>query len=79
MQIALLLFSILIYVLTFWLGLYLLRRDVMDPRLRWTGVGLLLYAVIIGVVVIQFGRTANDHTAWPTPVASSCKPVRICP
>ncbi|MEZ4736649.1 MAG: hypothetical protein R3E79_56935 [Caldilineaceae bacterium] len=45
---------IFFFVLTTWLGLYLLAREPTDWRLRWTGVGLLVYALLFaGQVVLD--------------------------
>ena len=61
-----LILQLLIYTLTIWLGLYLLRRDWRDARLFWTGVGLLLYAAT--VAALTFGASGADgRTARPVP------------
>src|SRR5215217_5191301 len=49
-------FAILIFGLTCWLGLYLLNRNPGDGRLRWAGLGLLAYA---GVWAADALRTAD--------------------
>lgn len=37
------------YTFTFWLGIYLIARDLNSARLRWAGLGLAAYAVAIGL------------------------------
>ena len=37
-----------VFGLALWLGLYLLARDPRSPRLRWTGLGLVAYALALG-------------------------------
>jgi len=34
------------FVLITWLGMYLIAREPTDLRLRWTGIGLLIYALV---------------------------------
>ncbi len=40
-------FELLPFALAWWLGFYLLRRETELPTLRWIGVGLLVYALVI--------------------------------
>lgn len=44
---TLLLFQILVFAFTFWLGLYLIARDRTRPVLVFTGAGLLAYAAVL--------------------------------
>ena len=37
------------YTFTFWLGVYLIARDLTSARLRWAGLGLVAYAIAIGL------------------------------
>ncbi len=57
-----------LYLLAFsfalWLGLYLLARDVNNPRLRWTGLGLATYALAIACQTIV-ASPANPETGEP--------------
>lgn len=53
---------VLFFGLTFWLGLYLLHRDRHEPRLLWTGLELVSYAIGIGFVIIYI----NNHTELPS-------------
>ncbi|MDQ3249709.1 MAG: hypothetical protein M3Q45_10960 [Chloroflexota bacterium] len=45
----------LFFGLSTWLGLYLLARDGANPLLRWTGAGLLVYALVLASQVIRAG------------------------
>jgi hypothetical protein len=45
---------------TTWLGMYLLSREPGDPRLRWTGAGLLVYASIAGGLSVR-----ESVWVWP--------------
>ena len=65
MQLFFLISSFIMLALVFWLGLYLLRRDAGDPRLIWTGVGLLLYAAVVATLVVQAGRWSSVPDGWP--------------
>jgi hypothetical protein len=44
------LFAVPFFSVITWLAMYLLAREPGDPRLRWTGAGLLLYACIIAAL-----------------------------
>lgn len=57
-----LILQLLIYILTLWLGLYLIRRDWRDGRLFWTGAGLLFYAGAIGALIF-LALGGDDHIA----------------
>ena len=37
------------YAFTFWMGVYLIARDMTSPRLRWAGLGLVAYALAIAL------------------------------
>ncbi len=52
--------EILIYGLALWLGLYLIGRDVANPRLRFAGLGLIAFALGL----------ANDVLATQAPTPS---------
>lgn len=52
---ALLTLSILLFTLIAWLGLYLLARDIGDLRLRWTGLGLCIYALLLASQIVLHG------------------------
>lgn len=51
--------EILAYSLALWLGLYLIARDVSQPRLRYAGLGLLAYALSLAATTLS--------AAAPTP------------
>lgn len=42
----------LAFGLAAWLGLYLLARDPLNPTLRWSGVGLLAYALALAAQIL---------------------------
>ena len=46
------LFELAIYVLALWLGLYLINRDVRQPRLLLAGLGLVFYAVALAATIL---------------------------
>ncbi len=64
-------FVIIVEVITFgfvvWLGLYLLARDFSNLRLRFSGLGLLVYALALGGDVLQLG-TAEVSARWYLPL-----------
>ena len=37
------------YAFTFWMGVYLIARDLTSPRLRWAGLGVVAYALAIAL------------------------------
>ena len=41
--------SVVFYAFTFWLGVYLITRDLTSARLRWAGLGLVAYALAIAM------------------------------
>ena len=41
--------QVVFYAFTFWLGIYLIARDLTSPRLRWAGLGLVTYALAIAM------------------------------
>ncbi len=49
---------ILFFALTTWLGFYLTVRDPAHPTLRWTGLGVLIYALIFASQIVATGRYA---------------------
>ena len=40
------------YAFTLWLGVYLIARDLTSARLRWAGLGLVAYALAIGLELL---------------------------
>lgn len=58
----LLIIEILIYTLVLWLGLYLIQRDLSNPRLRLAGLGLIAYALSLGSGLLV--RYASPELAW---------------
>lgn len=58
--------ELFLYLLAFsfalWLGLYLLARDVTNPRLRWTGLGLATYALAIACQTMA--ASPADLATW---------------
>ena len=44
---AQLLIELLLFGFSLWLGLYVISRDPVDSKLRWTGLGLVVYAVVL--------------------------------
>src|SRR5438067_137901 len=46
-------FTIPIFGVAFWLGLYLINRDLHSPRLRYGGLGLLAYALAWGCTILS--------------------------
>jgi hypothetical protein len=60
-----------LYVLTFafalWFGCYLLARDFSKPALRFAGLGLLTYALALGLDLLM-GYTPADLARWRTPM-----------
>jgi hypothetical protein len=47
---------ILFFALIIWLGFYLVVRDPANSTLRWTGFGVLLYALIFAQQIVTTGR-----------------------
>lgn len=45
--------SLIPFALAWWLGLYLLRRETEQAALRWLGIGLLVYALVVGLQTID--------------------------
>jgi len=41
--------QIAFFTITLWLGVYLIARDLSSARLRWAGLGLVMYALVIGL------------------------------
>jgi hypothetical protein len=48
------LLSVPVFAFALWLGLYLLARDPRKPRLRFTGLGLIAYALEIAAYSVMF-------------------------
>ncbi len=46
------LFELATYLLAFWLGLYLINRDIHQPRLLLAGLGLVFYAVALAATIL---------------------------
>ncbi|CAN5595102.1 hypothetical protein BH24ACT21_BH24ACT21_09890 [soil metagenome] len=61
---------VLVYGLALWLGIYLIGRDPRSPRLFWTGMGLIAYALAVagdllfGVVSKDLSNIA-EQIRWP--------------
>jgi hypothetical protein len=50
------------FTFTLWLGVYLIARDLTSARLRWAGLGLVAYALAIGLELLAaqvVGRTED--------------------
>ncbi|MGH2541281.1 MAG: hypothetical protein ACRDIB_00700 [Ardenticatenaceae bacterium] len=66
-----LLFGIFLFGFTLWLGVYLLGRDPQQLRLRYTGLGLVFYAVGLAIeLLIAFASTSTmalllARIRWP--------------
>lgn len=63
--------EILIFGYVVWLGLYLIQRDVQNTLLRYAGLGLLVYGLMLAVDILQ--KPAPDDTllmrfGWPLPL-----------
>jgi hypothetical protein len=69
-----LLLALLAFSFALWLGLYLLARDVVNPRLRWTGLGLVTYALAIACQT-----TASFPGLGSPPAAEPCKFLLLLP
>ena len=41
--------QVIFYAFAFWLGIYLIARDMSSERLRWAGLGLISYALAIAM------------------------------
>jgi hypothetical protein len=55
------------YTVAFWLGMHLLSRDIHSPRLRWTGLGAISYALALAGGLLEpwtSGGTAGLVFAW---------------
>ncbi len=72
----LLILEILIYGYALWLGLYLIARDVETRLLRYAGLGLLVYALMLASDILH---ESSDETTffmrvgWPLPLwLSAC-------
>jgi hypothetical protein len=46
-------FTIFIFAIACWLGLYLINRDLHSPRLRYAGLGLVTYALAWGCTILS--------------------------
>jgi hypothetical protein len=58
METGLLILELLAFALAWWLGLYLLSRDLANPLLRFAGLGLVAYA--LGLAADVLGQNAPD-------------------
>ncbi len=56
-------FELFAFCLAWWLGLYLLGRDLKNPQLLFTGLGLATYALGLAAILLsQFtGERATDE------------------
>jgi|GEM_PF-244256 len=70
----LLLLQVLFFGLTYWLGLYLFHRDWQEPRLRWTGLGLVSYALGMGIVILQISSTNATLALQTVPAHQTLSP-----
>jgi hypothetical protein len=58
-SLSLLVLQVIIYSFSLWLGLYLISRNPGQPRLLWSGLGLVLYALSLA------GETLMAYTSSP--------------
>ena len=71
MPIALLIVELLTFFLAWWLGLYLLARNLNSRHLRFTGLGLAVYALALALDLLsrQTAEPTNSQTlarwGWP--------------
>ncbi len=67
-----LIFEILIFSFTFWLGAYLISRNPGDVRLILTGSGLTAYAIAIAISIISIhgdnSNLSNLLSTWQFPI-----------
>lgn len=49
--------QVLVFAATLWLGFYLLARDPAKSRLRWTGSGLVTYALAIAANLLEIAAS----------------------
>ncbi|MCI0393388.1 MAG: hypothetical protein L0322_00435, partial [Chloroflexi bacterium] len=63
MVVFLLFLELLAFTLAWWLGLYLLGRDPANPQLRFTGLGLVAYALSLAADLLS--QYAGDMGAGP--------------
>lgn len=52
---------LMIFILVWWLGLYLVARDPQSQRLRWAGLGLAAYALTVALAAIT---GAAETATW---------------
>jgi len=58
--------SVLVFGFALWQGFYLLARDPREPRLRYTGLGLIAYAAGFALDSLsQFGGLDVTRLRWP--------------
>ena len=56
---------VVVYGLALWLGLYLIGRDASSPRLLWTGLGLIAYALAVaGGLLLDLISNGPNNTIW---------------
>jgi hypothetical protein len=60
----LLIVELLTFFLTWWLGLYLLARNLHSPHLRFTGLGLAVYALALAIDILS--RPATELSGSQT-------------
>ncbi|MBZ0098519.1 MAG: hypothetical protein K8F30_05520 [Taibaiella sp.] len=63
--------QILIFGYVVWLGLYLIQRDVQTSLLRYAGLGLLVYGLMLAADVLQHPAKNDDlliRLSWPLPL-----------
>lgn len=56
---------LLLYAFTLWLGLYLLTREPHQPRLRYTGLGLIAYALTLLLHSLEAVLLRDALSIWP--------------
>ena len=56
--------------LAWWLGLYLIGRDVSNPQLRFAGLGLMSYALALAVDIL--GHSAADPVVTQNLIRWGC-------
>ena len=67
--------TLTIFVGALWSGLYLISRDPRSPRLYLSGIGLVLYAVCLGVEALVPYTTAPQIIQTLTVVSQALLPL----
>jgi hypothetical protein len=57
--------QLMIYAFTGWLGLYLLAREPRQPRMRYTGLGLIAYALTLLFHALDAVALRDTLSIWP--------------